>query len=183
MLFPYICFIWCRGEAYKELQMAETDVARLDKMCPVCGTLTNTTGNLGTWLQATRTLLAELATDHATQKTFNDAVETLVEELHDDHATFKTAIDETKTAVDELIDDHATFKTVVDELTAWAEALATKLNADTGVADTDYDATITADAPATLTATKPTAGPATLTATKPSSGPATLTASAPASLA
>ena len=59
-----------------------------------------------------------------------------------------------KVIIDELVDDHATFKTVVGELTAWAEALATKLNADGGVTDTDYDAVITADAPATLTATK-----------------------------
>ena len=102
-------------------------------------------------------------------------LETLTDELHDDPATFKTNADETKTAVDELVDDHATFKTVVDELTAWAEALGTKLNADTGVNDTDYDAVITADAPATQTASKPTAGPAELSASKITS----LTNSAP----
>ena len=60
-----------------------------------------------------------------------------------------------KALLDELHDDHATFKTVVDELKTWAQTLATKLNADTGVADTDYDTTITASAPATLTAGKP----------------------------
>jgi hypothetical protein len=59
----------------------------------------------------------------------------------------------------ELKADHATFKTVVDELTAWAEALSTKLNADTGVTDADYDAIITADAPATLSASDPSALP------------------------
>ena len=96
-----------------------------------------------------------------------DALITAVRELIDDHATFKTAVDETKTAVDELIDDHATYKAVVDELKTWAEALGTKLNADTGVADTDYDATITNSAPATLSASKPSAGPATLSASKP----------------
>ena len=61
-----------------------------------------------------------------------------------------------KVIIDELHDDHATFKTVVDELTAWAEALATKLNNDSGITDTDYDATITADAPETLGSSKTT---------------------------
>ena len=32
-------------------------------------------------------------------------------------------------------------KALLDELKTWASALATKLNADTGVADTDYDTT------------------------------------------
>jgi len=93
------------------------------------------------------------------------ALRALANELRTDHATFKTTVDAARTAIIELIDDHATFKTVVDELTAWAETLATKLNADAGVTDTDYDAIITADAPATLTATAPAAGPATLSAT------------------
>ena len=38
----------------------------------------------------------------------------------------------------------------VAELEAWAEALATKLNADAGVTDTDYDAAIANAAPAAL---------------------------------
>lgn len=63
-----------------------------------------------------------------------------------------TEIDAIRTLVNELRTDHATFKTVVDELTAWAETLAAKLNVDLGVNDTDYDAVITADAPATITA-------------------------------
>lgn len=63
-----------------------------------------------------------------------------------------TEITALRTLANELRTDHGTFKTVVDELTSWAEALATKLNADTGVTDTDYDAVITADAPATITA-------------------------------
>ena len=92
------------------------------------------------------------------------ALRTLANELRTDHATTKATVDAARTAIIELIDDHATFKTVVDELTAWAEALATKLNADAGVTDVDYDAIITADAPATLTATAPAAGPATLSA-------------------
>jgi hypothetical protein len=85
--------------------------------------------SMGTWWQSLRTWVADMAARQG----------------------------ENKAAIDELIDDHATFKTVVDELTAWAEALATKMNADTGIADTDYDAVITADAPAALTAGKPTA--------------------------
>jgi len=103
------------------------------------------------------------------QKTTPDKQRLYFESLRDiarDLAEIKTSINTLKTAQDELIDDDATFKTVVDELTAWAEALATKLNADGGVTDVDYDAVITADAPATLSATKATAGPATLTATK-----------------
>ena len=92
------------------------------------------------------------------------ALRALANELRTDHATTKATVDAARTAIIELIDDHATFKTVVDELTAWAETLATKLNADAGVTDTDYDAIITADAPATLTATAPAAGPATLSA-------------------
>jgi len=92
------------------------------------------------------------------------ALRALANELRTDHATTKATVDAARTAIIELIDDHATFKTVVDELTAWAEALATKLNADAGVTDVDYDAIITADAPATLTATAPAAGPATLSA-------------------
>ena len=89
---------------------------------------------------------------------------TAANEVITDHATTKTSVDEGKTLLDELHDDHATYKAVVDELKTWAEALATKLNADAGVTDTDYDATITNSAPATLTAAKPTAGPASLSA-------------------
>lgn len=74
----------------------------------------------------------------------------------------RVAVVGNRTAVLELIDDHATFKTVVDELTTWAETLGAKLNADAGVTDTDYDATITADAPGTLTAGDPDAAPAAL---------------------
>ena len=64
---------------------------------------------------------------------------------------------ELKTLTDELVDDHATFKSAGDEIETWAENLATKLNADTGVADTDYDTVITNSAPATLTVGKITA--------------------------
>jgi len=51
-----------------------------------------------------------------------------------------TDITALKTAVD-------TQKTLLDELKSWATTLATKLNADAGVTDTDYDATISAAAP------------------------------------
>jgi len=58
------------------------------------------------------------------------------------------------TLVNEMADDHATNKAVVDELKTWAQTLATKLNADAGVTDTNYDTTITNSGPATLSASK-----------------------------
>jgi len=48
-------------------------------------------------------------------------------------------LDEIQTKITELAN-------LANELRSWAIALATKLNADTGVADTDYDTTITAPA-------------------------------------
>lgn len=84
---------------------------------------------LGTWLQSVRTWIVDMLARQA----------------------------ENKVVIDELIDDHATIKAELDELHSWAEALAAKLNADTGVADTDYDDTIANDAPETLSASKPTA--------------------------
>jgi len=74
----------------------------------------------------------------------------------------RTTVDEMRTLSVELRADHASFKAAVDELHTWAETLSAKLNADAGVTDTDYDAVITADAPATLTAGDPTATPAAL---------------------
>ena len=115
--------------------------------------------------------LRDIARDLSAVKTSLDTLKTAVDELMDDHATFKTAVDESKTAIDELIDDHATFKAVVDELKDWAQTLATKLNNDAGVSDTDYDTTITNSAPDTLTAGKPSAAPATLSASKPTAMP------------
>ena len=58
---------------------------------------------LDTEIDAIRTLVNELRTDHATQKTSHDAVETLIEELYDDHATFKTVVDEHTATFNELI--------------------------------------------------------------------------------
>ena len=74
----------------------------------------------------------------------------------------RTTLAECRTLVMELRADHATEKAVIDEMTAWAETLGAKLNADAGVTDTDYDAVITADAPATLTAGDPSAPPSSL---------------------
>ena len=59
-----------------------------------------------------------------------------------------------KVIIDELVDDHATSRASVAEIETWAETLGAKLNADAGITDTDYDATITNSPPATLTATK-----------------------------
>jgi DNA topoisomerase IB len=76
--------------------------------------------------------------------------------------SIRTTVDETRTLAVELRADHATYKAAVDEIHTWAETLAAKLNADAGVTDTDYDAVITNDAPAALTAGDPAAAPATL---------------------
>ncbi len=43
-----------------------------------------------------------------------------------------------------MVTDTNLLITAVNEINTWAETLAAKLNADTGVNDTDYDATITA---------------------------------------
>jgi hypothetical protein len=93
----------------------ESDEIRINGMNPVTAHLTNTTGNLGTWLQAIFTLLTEIVADHGTNKTTIDECRTAIIELIDDHATNKTTIDECRTAIIELIDDHATNKTTIDE--------------------------------------------------------------------
>lgn len=148
-------------------------------------------------LAGLKVIIDELHDDHATNKTTIDECRTAIIELIDDHATFKTAVDETKTAVDELIDDHASFITLTSELkddvdliSASVAAAYAKLDADSGVNDTDFvsllgtsgssaplpAAAIAAADVATITASKPTAGPATLTATDPTASAATLTA-------
>jgi hypothetical protein len=86
-----------------------------------------------------------------------DDVPDFLTKTYDLLSDLRARVVELKTLTDELVDDHATSKAAVDELESWAEALGTKLNADTGVADTDYDAVITNSAPATLTASKITA--------------------------
>ena len=56
------------------------------------------------------------------------------------------------TLINELRADHATFRTHCAEIESWAETLAAKLNADAGVTDANYDATISNSPPATITA-------------------------------
>lgn len=151
--------------------------ARIESACPIGDRVRSWLTKVRTTLSASRTAILELIDDHATFKTAVDEGKTAVDDLIARQA-------EDKTAIDELIDDHATFKAVTDELTAWAEALGTKLNSDTGVNDADYDADITADAPETLsasdpsviTASSPTAGPDTLSAGDPEAAPAALSA-------
>lgn len=46
--------------------------------------------------------------------------------------------------LNDLITDINLLITAVNEINTWAETLATKLNADGGVTDENYDATITA---------------------------------------
>ena len=71
-----------------------------------------------TEIDALRTFVNEMRTDHATFKTAADNVETLIEELHDDHATYKTAVDGIETLVEELHDDHATMLTALGYMSA-----------------------------------------------------------------
>ncbi len=149
--------------------------ARIEKACPIGDRVRSWLTQIRTTIVGSRTAVLELIDDHASFKTAVDEGKTAVDDLIARQA-------EDKTAIDELIDDHASFKTVVDEITAWGEALATKLNLDTGVNDADYDAVIDADAPETLsasdpsviTASSPTAGPDTLSAGDPDAAPAAL---------
>ena len=68
----------------------------------------------------------------------------------------QTEIDALTTLATELRTDHATNIASIGEIETWAETLAAKLNADDGVTDTNYDATITASPAATITADAPT---------------------------
>lgn len=115
---------------------------------------------------------AELVADHATFKASVDALETLAEELAADHATFKTVVDELKTDYTALLADITAHRTSYN-------ALLAKLDADGGVTDTNYVATVPF---AALTATAIAASsPATLSASAAiPSAPATLTATASA---
>lgn len=56
------------------------------------------------------------------------------------------------TLLNELRTDHGTFRTHCAEIESWAETLAAKLNADGGVTDVNYDATITNSPPAAISA-------------------------------
>jgi len=90
-----------------------------------------------------------------------------VAEMATDHGTNRTTLTELKTLTDELHDDHATLKTLVDEIKTDYNATLAKLDADSGVGDTNYAATnaVSASSPATLTAPKATAPAAALSAT------------------
>lgn len=86
-----------------------------------------------------------------------DDILTLVRELYDDHATFRTVINDLKTFVNKIND-------TIDGILA-------KLDADTGVADTDYASTwgtsgsdanhapadVTSSPPSALSSSKPAA--------------------------
>jgi type III secretion system FlhB-like substrate exporter len=142
--------------------------ARLEAACPVGDRERAWLDALRVTVDGNRTVATELIDDHATTKVAVDEGKTAVDDLIDRQA-------ENKIAIDELIDDHETFRVVVAELVAWAEAVGAKLNADAGVTDEDYDADITAAAPAVLSAGDPTA----ITASKPTAGPDTLSAADP----
>jgi hypothetical protein len=86
-----------------------------------------------------------------------DDVPDFLTKTYDLLVDLRARVVELKTLTDELTDDHATTKAAVDEIETWAEALATKMNSDGGITDTDYDAVITNSGPATLTASKSTA--------------------------
>lgn len=102
-------------------------------------------------------------------------IKDVLNEIQADHATTKTTVDGLVTAVTELMADHATNKTFTDELKTDLNALktdlgtiATKLDSDGGVTDTNYAAqivgtTVASSGAATLSASVPSAGPATLT--------------------
>jgi len=140
-------------------------------------------GRFGTWLQKLWTVVTELVADHATTRALQAelaatvaANRVLALELKADHATFITLTDALKTATNGNI-------TAITELITWAETLAAKLNLDGGVTDQDYDADITAEAPAAVTASPPEALAAADPAALTESPPATLTATMPVTLA
>ena len=118
------------------------EIAKTNNMCPNAQDVA-----LGTEISKLQALASELRTDHATFKAAADAVETLIEELYDDHATFKAAVDSLVTLANELKTDH--------------NALLVKLDADTGVNDTNYGTLHTTAANASV-------APATITAAAPS---------------
>lgn len=122
---------------------------------------------------------------------------TAVVELLDNVTSLNVTASENRTAIVELIDDHATFKAVVDELaadhatfiTAWNTFLV-KLDADladVANASTDYAASVTTpsalanSAPATLTATDPTANKGEPSSSDPTVNKGEPTSSDPAS--
>jgi len=161
----------------------------------------------GTIIDQLITAVQEIATDHATTKTAVDEGKALADELRTDHATTKTAVDELNTLTDELHDDHATFLTeqtaigtsladykaiydahthklpatpIEDENTSAPDTTAATGGKAPGAASAFTDTS--GSPPATITATKATAGPATITAAAATAGPATLSAATITSL-
>lgn len=112
-------------------------------------------GDLVLLLENLRDAVNEMITDHATNRTSLLEIETLIEELAADHATNKTFTDELKTDLNALKTDLGT--------------IATKMDSDAGITDTNYAAqiagtTVSSSGAATLTAaTSITAPAATLT--------------------
>lgn len=127
----------------------------------------NETGmNQGDLIRVIRNLadaVNELISDHGTYKTQADAVETLVEELKVDYTALLADVTAIRAEVVKLVTDMGTRITENN-------TLATKLNNDGGVTDTNYAAAAaaTAVAPAALTATA-------IAAANPASAPAALT--------
>ena len=127
--------------------------------------------------------------DQKTMHTFLTNVVSLINELQTDHATNKTAIDETKTLTDELRADHATYRTEVIAIGTTLADVKAIYDAhthecpgssfaasrcslpDTGAAENSLAASVASaitdtsgsSVPATITAAEATAGAATLT--------------------
>jgi trehalose-6-phosphate synthase len=87
--------------------------------------------------------------DHATLTNPKD-LRKVFEAIYDELAALRTL-------ANELRADHATNIASIGEIETWAETLAAKLNADAGVTDENYDATITNSPAATLAAAAVTA--------------------------
>lgn len=103
------------------------------------------------YLQNVRDAVNEMITDHATNRTSLLEIETLIEELAADHATNKTFTDELKTDLNALKTDLGT--------------IATKMDSDAGITDTNYAAqiagtTVASSGAATLTAATTITAPA-----------------------
>lgn len=119
----------------------------------------------GTILDQVITVCQEMATDHETTKVAVDEGKVVVDELHDDHATFRTE----QIAIGATLADYKTEFDLHTHTQQDGDSAQTS-KADTtaeGVANAGTDVTFTdtsGSPPATLTATKATAGPATLSA-------------------
>lgn len=109
-----------------------------------CGSI----GALRDVFNALRAKVTSLSSVAATNRT-------LINELRDDHATFKTVVDDLKTLANANLADLTALRTKYN-------AVLTKLDADGGVSDTNYNATqamsavtgtsVASSSPATLSA-------------------------------